>query len=149
MTARLTPADRPLGWTAAAGVALAALLLSGCSTEEAPAGSAVLPSTPLCESGQTPASCLDGVRLALQSAFADTAQRGEVTHADHERIVASVLSADRLGDAFSYRRLTSTGEGVDDDDRAEPTQVRVVVSGASGTWWICPQQGRVEIEACR
>lgn len=131
-------------WAAAA---LTALSLTACT--EAPSDAApALPSDPVCAADETPDSCLESVRLALQSAFTATAERGAVTHADYERIVGSVVSQERLGGSFSYALLSDLGDGVDDGDLAGPRQFRVSVSGAAGTWWMCPEQGRVQVEAC-
>ena len=133
--------------TAAAGAVLV-LALSGCTSDD---GSSVLDavaSTPICQAEESSDSCLDGVRLSLQSAFVDVAEQGTVTTADYERVVSSVVSQARLGDSWSYELLTEPAEGVEPTDAAGPTQFTVAVRGAVGTWWMCPADGRVSAASC-
>lgn len=121
---------RPTSRPAAAAVLV--LALAGCTSGDGSAVLDALPSTPICQPGETPDSCVEGIRLSLQSAFAGVAERGTVTRADHERILLSVVSQDRLGNAFSYALLTEPGD----------------VGDAVGTWWLCPQDGRVSTATC-
>ena len=142
-----SPATTRATRTAAAG-ALLVLALGGCTSDDGSAVLDALPSTPICAPTEGPDSCLDGVRLSLQSAFVAVAERGTVTRGDYERIVSSVVSQDRLGDSWSYALLTEPVDGVDPADAAEPTQLRVTVAGAVGTWWMCPEDGRVSAAPC-
>lgn len=125
-----------------------ALALAGCTADDDPPVLDALPSTPVCATEETPESCLDGVRLSLQSAFTAVTDQGTVTRADYERVLGSVVSQERLGDAFSYALLTEPGDGADPADAIGPTQFRVSVGDAVGTWWLCPQDGRVSTATC-
>lgn len=71
-----------------------------------------------------------------------------MTGADHERVLLSVVSQDRLGPAVSYALLTEPSDGADPADAIGPTQFRVTVADAVGTWWMCPQDGRVSTAGC-